>query len=82
MQKLSKVFNEVFSRDRVEGAAMAAAGAGTLTLGNVPAMIGAGIIGAIMGRERLTETFNAAVYGRQMATEAVPAVIRRMAPGG
>lgn len=80
MNKLSEVFNEVFSRDRVEGAAMAASGVGVVTMGNLPAMVGAAILGGIMGRERLTETFNAAVYGRQMATQAVPVLARRFVP--
>ncbi|MEZ0261316.1 MAG: hypothetical protein ACAH80_09920 [Alphaproteobacteria bacterium] len=81
MGKLREVFNDVFSRDRVEGAAMAASAAAIVLMHNPVALAGFAVIGAIMGKERLVETFNAAVNGRQMALQMVPAVAKRFTPG-
>lgn len=80
MQKLSAIFNDVFSRDRVEGAVMAAAGAAVFAAGNLPLIAAVAVIGGIMGKERLMDTFNAAVNGRQMAMQLVPAVVKGMGP--
>jgi hypothetical protein len=81
MGKLREVFNDIFSRDRVEGAVMAASGAAIVLMHNPVALAGFALIGGIMGKERLVETFNAAVNGREMAMQMVPAMARRFTPG-
>lgn len=81
MKRLRDIANDVFSRDRVEGAVMAASAAAVVLIHNPAAIAGFALIGAIMGKERLMETFNAAVNGREMATQMVPAMARRIMPG-
>jgi len=79
MKRLQEVFNEAFSMDRIKGAVMGAS-AGFLFTGGQPAggVVG-GLTGYMMGAERLTETFQAAVQGREMALATVEAAPRRVA---
>lgn len=76
MKKLSAVFNEVVTMDRVKGAVMGATAGYVLTGGQPVGAVLMGITGAFLGAEKLSETFNAVTMGRSLALEAVPALAK------
>ncbi|MDE1151844.1 MAG: hypothetical protein PW788_04830 [Micavibrio sp.] len=79
MKRLQEVFNDAFSMDRLKGTVMGAS-AGYLFTGGQPAGLALGAVtGYLMGAERLTDTFQAAVQGREMALATVEAAPRRVA---
>ncbi|MEZ0225484.1 MAG: hypothetical protein ACAH83_13090 [Alphaproteobacteria bacterium] len=72
MNRLKEIFNSEAMQDRLEGAVLGAAAGFALT-GLSPGAIAGGFVGLVMGKQRITETFNAAMQGRQMAYAMVPA---------
>ena len=78
MGRLQEAFNDIFSIDRIKGAAMGASVGYVLTAGNPVGAVLLGITGAMMGAESLKETFQSAVVGREMAMATVPALAKRV----
>ena len=78
MNRLQDAFNDIFSMDRIKGAAMGASAGYILTGGNPVGAVLLGITGAMMGAESLKETFQSAALGREMALATVPAVAKRV----
>ncbi len=78
MGRLQEAFNDIFSMDRIKGAAMGASAGYVLTAGNPVGALLLGITGAMMGAESLKETFQSAVMGREMALSTVPALAKRV----
>lgn len=80
MKRLREFFNSASFWDHTKGAVLGMSAGFALGAGQLPAVVAGGFMGLIMGAERITDLFNTAVQGHQMAVSLVPALVTNHAP--
>jgi hypothetical protein len=81
MKRLREIFNSEAFWDHAKGAVLGlSAGVALGGVANPAILVGTTAIGLLMGAEKITDMFNTAMQGRQMAYALVPAGLPKLKP--